>query len=84
MSLAPLNCDWCGEPVEGTGPAEAGQLCAQFHPECLTRSIVGSVGHQLHRCSCYGGHFEDPRGMTKREAALAASNLNYLITILTT
>lgn len=42
------------------------------HRECLLRHVVGSVGHQLGKCSCFGGDYEDPPGMTKREAARAA------------
>ena len=37
--------------------------------------VVGSVGHQLGRCSCFGGDEDDPPGMTVREAALAAVDL---------
>lgn len=43
-----------------------------FHRECMLRNLLGSVGHQRKRCSCYGGTEEDPPGMTKRQAALAA------------
>lgn len=42
------------------------------HRECDFRSVVGSVGHILEQCSCYGGDEEDPPGMTLREAAIAA------------
>jgi hypothetical protein len=42
------------------------------HRECHIRHIVGSVGHQQGRCSCFGGTEEDPVGITKREAAQAA------------
>jgi hypothetical protein len=45
------------------------------HRECLVRMVVGSVGHQLRRCSCFGGGEEDPPGMTPREAARAALEL---------
>jgi hypothetical protein len=43
-----------------------------WHRECYLRMVVGSVGHQLGRCSCHGGTEEDPAGMTTREAARAA------------
>lgn len=46
-----------------------------WHQECTIRSIIGSVGHQEKRCSCFGGTEEDPEGMTKREAAKAAYDL---------
>lgn len=74
-------CQWCEEAI---GERQAGFLIPHpgggfdrsrempWHRECFIRSIVGSVGHQMRVCSCYGGHAEDPEGLTKREAALAA------------
>jgi hypothetical protein len=52
------------QPINGDG---------RIHHECLIRAVVGSVGHQLRRCSCYGGDEEDPPGLTKREAARLAA-----------
>lgn len=49
------------------GDSEVGQ-----HRECFFRSIFGSVGHQKKKCSCFGGTEEDPPGMSKRQAAIAA------------
>lgn len=43
-----------------------------FHFECQMRMVLGSVGHQRGRCQCYGGSEEDPPGMTRRQAAIAA------------
>lgn len=44
-----------------------------IHLCCFIREVVGSVGHQQKKCSCYGGNEEDPpAGMTKKEAAVAA------------
>jgi hypothetical protein len=37
------------------------------------RQLVGSISHQLKKCSCYGGDWEDPPELTKREAARLAS-----------
>lgn len=51
---------------------DSGQLSVALHVECLFRETVGSVGHLTHRCTCYGGDFDDPPGMTKRQAAAAA------------
>lgn len=51
----------------------AGQIS---HYECGLRSVVGSVAHQLRRCSCHGGVGEDPPGMSAREAAIAAARLH--------
>jgi len=50
----------------------AGQIT---HYECEMRAVIGSVGHQLGRCSCFGGKEEDPEGMTRRQAAIAATRL---------
>jgi hypothetical protein len=68
-------CLYCDEAiVEG----DEGQMVFSFdgakpvHRECLVRQVVGSIGHQLKRCSCYGGNEEDPPGMTRRQAAIAA------------
>lgn len=43
-----------------------------MHYECGMRGVVGSVGHLMGKCSCFGGDEEDPPGMTVREAAQAA------------
>jgi hypothetical protein len=67
------TCVYCEEPVaaddSGWGQGHEGPW---FHIECFTRNIIGSVGHQLGICACYGGEYEDPPTMTKREAARAA------------
>jgi hypothetical protein len=43
-----------------------------LHLECHLRDTVGSVGHIEGRCSCVGGDEEDPPGLSRREAAVAA------------
>jgi len=74
-------CEYCKEQIlEGESGylmnvlGLAGPGIVPCHVECFLRQIVGSVSHQLHTCSCYGGHRgrHDPEGMTKRQAALAA------------
>lgn len=58
-------CLWCLEPV---APGEEDPRCPAgaidlpqgprfsiYHRECLTRATVGSIDHQLGRCSCFGG-----------------------------
>lgn len=78
-------CLHCEEPIgagdsgETTGYVAIGQppKYVPQHKECLVRRIVGSVGHQLKKCSCHGGDYEDPPGLTKREAALCAFGLYY-------
>lgn len=69
-------CQWCGEEFE----AEASGFMiggfprglVPYHRECFIRSVIGSVGHQQKRCSCYGGKEEDPPGLSKRQAAMVA------------
>ena len=83
---APIGslCDWCGEPIAAddfgvtlpllqpaAAPADAKRTTV-FHRECDLRQVVGSVGHQRGRCSCYGGTEEDPPALTRRQAAQAA------------
>ena len=56
-------CGHCEEPLL---PYE--RQVDHFHLECISRMILGSVGHQLRRCPCHGGTEEDPPGVSKREA----------------
>jgi hypothetical protein len=78
MDETPLypECLYCGEsvlPWDDQRDTNDGALI--WHAECLMRQIVGSVGHQMRRCHCYGGSEGDPPGMTRREAAKAAAEL---------
>lgn len=79
------ECVWCEEPIEAgqrgfmiphlegeRGKFHEVAYGRPWHHECFIRSIIGSVGHQMHVCSCYGGYAGDPEGMTKRQAAIAA------------
>jgi len=70
-----MTCDFCDEEVLPSERAKELQN-GDAHYYCLVRSVVGSVGHQLGKCSCYGGTLEDPPGLTKRQAAIAAYFLN--------
>lgn len=67
-----MNCLHCGEPIIDGDPIvpNAGE---PLHNVCFTRMLVGSVGHQRKRCSCFGGTEEDPPNLTKRQAAIAAA-----------
>lgn len=69
-----VPCIYCASPILA---AEMGTMenLGPLHYECQMRMIAGSVGHQLKQCSCYGGTMEDPEGLTKREAAIAAYKL---------
>ena len=49
---------------------------AYYHVECWIRLMVGSTGHQLKLCPCFGGDYEgEPETMSKRDAARAAWDL---------
>jgi hypothetical protein len=62
-----------GAPVLLSPPKDQAMIhSVAVHEECFMRQIVGSVGHQTRRCSCYGGDYDDPPGMSKREAAKVA------------
>src|SRR6185312_6492 len=74
-----LVCFRCDEWIAPTDPAvaqslisEEGPACIAYHYECHARMVLGSLGHQQGRCSCFGGTDEDPPEMTTREAAKAA------------
>lgn len=68
-------CVWCDEPI--LAHEHRAPYSDAWHDECGLRSIIGSVGHQERRCSCFGGTEEDPPGLTRREAAVAAALLFY-------
>jgi hypothetical protein len=76
-----MCCSYCEERI---GPEDNGQVTIvdgtpiqAVHQECLLRMVLGSLGHQQRKCSCYGGTAEDPPGMTKREAAKATVDYLY-------
>ena len=64
-----MTCLYCGEEVL---PRE--QSRGTSHEECSARAVLGSVGHLLGLCSCHGGPgtYDDPPGLTKRQAARLA------------
>lgn len=75
----PMVCFRCAEWIAPTdlGVVQSlvsmeGPACIAYHYECHARMLLGSLGHQQGRCSCFGGHEEDPPDMTVREAAKAA------------
>jgi len=67
-------CVYCEEPIapDERGYFYVGAPPPPVHYECFVRQIVGSVAHQQHRCSCYGGHDEDPPELSRRAAAKLA------------
>lgn len=69
------RCLLCGEAIAESDIGTINRAGQVAHYECSMRGVVGSVGHQLKRCGCYGGTEEDPPGMTRRQAAKAAVKL---------
>jgi hypothetical protein len=45
-----------------------------MHRECLLRGVIGSVGHQMKLCECYGVEDISEDGLTLHEAAIASFN----------
>jgi hypothetical protein len=68
-----VNCSWCGEPILPEEVMPHAPL-TQMHRECVLRTVLGSVGHHMRTCSCYGGGVGegDPLGVGKRDAARLA------------
>lgn len=74
-------CLWCDDPIGERDRGYLERACFDpggwrlqpIHFACRLRMILGSVGHIEGRCSCYvtPGE-EDPPGLTRREAAIAA------------
>ena len=63
-------CSHCGEEIR---PGELSPASGEpLHRECLFRMVVGSISHQLGKCSCHGGMWEDPPELTIREAGRLA------------
>lgn len=69
-----MHCPYCEEAIEPIDVIENMPSGEQWHSECLLRSVLGSVAHQRRHCSCFipGSTENDPPGMAKRQAALAA------------
>lgn len=63
-----------GEPREAiwSSPAEGRPSEAIRHYECAARAAIGSVGHVLGLCRCYGGSVDDVPSLTRRQNAKAA------------
>jgi hypothetical protein len=68
-------CLLCGEAIAEGDIGTIDGADQVTHYECRMRGVIGSVGHQLRRCSCFGGTEEDPPGMSRRQAAQAACAL---------
>lgn len=73
-------CAFCGEPVKDAPecPFPGGR---PTHRECGIRLVVGSVAHQMKRCSCFvpGSEEDDPPHLSLRQGAAAAVNLYNLL-----
>lgn len=77
-----LLCHRCGESFSPDEYGlvsyciyEDGAASIARHRECELRMVVGSVGHQLGLCSCFGGTYEDPPELTERQAAKRAADM---------
>ena len=68
-------CLFCDESIADGDHGLFANETQPVHRECFIRQVSGSVGHQKGMCSCYGGNEDDPEGMTKRQAAIAACKL---------
>jgi hypothetical protein len=71
------ECVFCGEIVRSGEASQALVNDREVHYECALRQVIGSVAHLQQTCSCYvpGAVETDPPGMTKRQAASAATFL---------
>lgn len=74
-------CEHCSENIAATDDGfviphitKEGPREGNWHYECYTRCIVGSVAYQLKQCSCFilGASEIDPPGMTRRQSAKLA------------
>jgi ribosomal protein L37E len=66
-----MRCFHCDEPFEVDDVGTINDAGQAMHHACTFR-ILGSAGHHLQLCSCFGGDLEDPEWMTKKQAAVAA------------
>jgi hypothetical protein len=62
------TCIHCGEGFVLSDPGVVTTNGVPFH-------LVGSASHQLKKCYCYGGEWEDPPELTTRQAARLALDL---------
>jgi hypothetical protein len=64
-------CSMCDVEIKaGDTGTDNGNMT--MHYACEMRMVIGSVGHQLKKCSCYGGTKEDPEGFSRYDSARAA------------
>lgn len=71
-------CCHCEEKIED---GDQGYIYANgpaAHRNCFIRQISGSLAHILKRCGCFvpGSQEHDPPGLTKRQAANLAAEVN--------
>jgi hypothetical protein len=67
------TCAWCQEPIQNGENGVDLENGDYEHIECFIASIVGSVTHQEHRCTCYDGFVDCQQDeISKRETARAA------------
>jgi hypothetical protein len=71
----PVNaiCGWCHETIKGNESGVDHENGCCEHIECFIASIVGSVAHQEHKCTCYDGLVDcQLNEISKRETSKAA------------
>jgi hypothetical protein len=66
------TCAWCQEQIKRGENGVDLENGSHEHVECFIASIVGSVAHQEHRCTCYDGFADCEENGTRREVAKAA------------
>jgi hypothetical protein len=68
------GCEWCSEKIEIGDSGFIISPGGAYHRACFIRTVIGSVAHIRHTCSCYfeGSSENDPPELTLREAAEAA------------
>lgn len=76
------NCVWCEEQI---GENDRGFIRPDgnvAHLECDLRSVIGGINHQRGICSCCGGtENPDPPNLTRRQAAKAAMDFYWEVTL---
>lgn len=67
------DCLWCNEPIlDHEARVPLNNDTAWEHMECFIRSVMGSLGHQMHQCPCYGQFDKSEIRMSRRECARQA------------
>jgi hypothetical protein len=71
------TCAWCNEVIQHGDNGVDLENGSFKHIECFITSIVGSVAHQEHHCTCYGGFVDCRKNETGKRRAAKAAFLNW-------